>query len=91
LGEGINFHTPHWHGNVVEVRGKRLDVFTIGPADFVTADMVPDMAGSWMFHCHVDEHMQAGMMTEYTVLDKKADSSAPANRATEAHAMAANH
>lgn len=74
LGEGINFHTPHWHGNVVDVRGKRLDVFTIGPADFVTADMVPDMAGSWMFHCHVDEHMMTGMMTEYTVLDKKADS-----------------
>ena len=33
------------------------------------------MAGSWMFHCHVDEHMMTGMMTEYTVLERKADGS----------------
>jgi FtsP/CotA-like multicopper oxidase with cupredoxin domain len=24
--------------------------------------MVPDDPGIWMFHCQVDEHMQAGMM-----------------------------
>ena len=89
LGEGINFHTPHWHGNVVEVRGKRLDVFTMGPAEFVTADMMPDMAGSWMFHCHVDEHMMTGMMTEYTVLDKKADSGQSHDHGQDA--MAAGH
>ena len=91
MGEGFNFHTPHWHGNVLEVRGKRLDVFTIGPAEFVTADMVPDMTGSWMFHCHVDEHMQTGMMTEYTVLDRKAEASAPSSHAHDMSAMAADH
>jgi FtsP/CotA-like multicopper oxidase with cupredoxin domain len=85
MGEGINFHTPHWHGNVVEVRGKRLDVFTIGPAEFVTADMVPDMAGSWMFHCHVDEHMMTGMMTDYTVLERKADGGGHADQAMAVH------
>ena len=85
MGEGINLHTPHWHGNVLEVRGKRLDVFTIGPAEFVTADMVPDMAGSWMFHCHVDEHMMTGMMTDYTVLERKADSGGHADQAMAVH------
>ncbi len=70
MGNGFNFHTPHWHGNLVSVRGQYMDVIpTIGPAQFVTADMVPDMAGTWMFHCHVDDHMKGGMQTMYRVLD----------------------
>lgn len=39
-----------------------------GVAQMVTADMVPDRAGVWMFHCHVSDHMAAGMMTHYEVL-----------------------
>lgn len=70
MGNGFNFHTPHWHGNLVNVRGQYMDVIpSIGPAQFVTADMVPDMAGTWMFHCHVDDHMKGGMQTMYRVLD----------------------
>jgi manganese oxidase len=71
MGIGFNFHTPHWHGNVVSVRGQYMDVLpTIGPAQIVTADMVPDKVGTWMFHCHVDDHMKGGMQTLYRVLDK---------------------
>jgi hephaestin len=29
--------------------------------------MVPDRVGTWMFHCHIDEHMDAGMMAMYQV------------------------
>ncbi|MGA8868699.1 MAG: multicopper oxidase domain-containing protein [Candidatus Sulfotelmatobacter sp.] len=73
MGNGFNFHTPHWHGNLVSVRGQYMDVIpTIGPAQFVTADMTPDMAGTWMFHCHVDDHMKGGMQTMYRVLDSDA-------------------
>lgn len=69
MGNGFNFHTPHWHGNLVSVRGQYMDVLpSIGPAQFVTADMVPDMPGTWMFHCHVDDHMKGGMQTMYRVL-----------------------
>ena len=68
LGNGFNFHTPHWHGNVVTVNGSRTDVILLSPAQMVTADMVPDNVGTWMYHCHVSEHMQAGMMTMYQVL-----------------------
>ena len=68
LGNGFNFHTPHWHGNVVTVNGSRTDVVLLSPAQMVTADMVPDNVGIWMFHCHVSEHMQAGMMAMYKVL-----------------------
>lgn len=68
LGNGFNMHTPHWHGNVVTVNGSRTDVVFLSPAQMVTADMVPDNVGTWMYHCHVSDHMQAGMMAMYQVL-----------------------
>ena len=67
LGDGANFHTPHWHGNTVIVRGQRTDVVAINPAQMVTADMVPDDPGTWLVHCHVSDHMDAGMMARYQV------------------------
>jgi FtsP/CotA-like multicopper oxidase with cupredoxin domain len=67
LGGEVNIHTPHWHGNVVTINGHRTDIFSLLPAEFVTADMVPDSVGMWMFHCHVDEHMEAGMTAMYQV------------------------
>jgi len=46
MGIGFNFHTPHWHVYLVSVRGQYMDVIpTIGPAQVVTADMVPDIVG----------------------------------------------
>ncbi len=68
LGNAFNFHSPHWHGNVVTVNGSRTDVVLLSPAQMVTADMVPDNTGTWMYHCHVSDHMQAGMMALYQVL-----------------------
>ena len=67
MGEGFNFHTPHWHGNVVMDGGHRTDVVAISPAQMLTVDMVPDDPGIWMYHCHIDEHMQTGMMALYEV------------------------
>jgi len=67
IGEAANLHTPHWHGNVVLDGGKRTDVIFIGPAQMQTVDMVPDDPGTWMYHCHFDEHMRAGMMALYKV------------------------
>jgi manganese oxidase len=67
MGGQANLHTPHWHGNVVTVDKHHTDIFSILPAQFVTADMVPDRVGTWMFHCHIDEHMEAGMMAMYQV------------------------
>ncbi|MBZ5596954.1 MAG: multicopper oxidase domain-containing protein [Acidobacteriia bacterium] len=67
LGGIVNGHNPHWHGNVVLARGRRTDVLSISPADMLTADMVPDDPGIWMYHCHIDDHMMAGMVTLYKV------------------------
>ena len=29
--------------------------------------MVPDAPGTWLFHCHVNDHIAAGMTTRYRV------------------------
>lgn len=67
LGEQFSVHTPHWHGNVVLHDGKRADVVPLMQAQMETVDMVPDNPGIWMFHCHIDDHMDAGMATLYKV------------------------
>ena len=67
LGEQFSVHTPHWHGNVVLHDGKRTDVVPLMQAQMETVDMVPDNPGIWMFHCHIDDHMDAGMVTLYKV------------------------
>jgi FtsP/CotA-like multicopper oxidase with cupredoxin domain len=60
-------HAPHWHGNTVVARHMRTDVTTLLPMDMVVADMEPDNAGTWLFHCHTGPHLRAGMVTRYTV------------------------
>jgi FtsP/CotA-like multicopper oxidase with cupredoxin domain len=67
LGEQFSVHTPHWHGNVVLHDGKRTDVVPLMQAQMETVDMVPDNPGIWMFHCHIDDHMDAGMVALYKV------------------------
>ncbi len=67
MGTEVDLHTPHWHGNDVTVNGMRMDVVSLLPAGMVTADMVPDDPGTWLFHCHVNDHIAAGMLTRYRV------------------------
>ncbi|MGH9643956.1 MAG: multicopper oxidase domain-containing protein, partial [Terriglobales bacterium] len=62
IGGLVDGHTPHWHGNVVLVKGHRTDVVHLAQAEMEVADMVPDNPGIWMYHCHVDDHMVTGMV-----------------------------
>jgi manganese oxidase len=74
LGDFNNAHTPHWHGNTVLVAGQRTDVVVVTSAQMVTVDMVPDMAGIWLYHCHISDHMLAGMVARYEVKPRQAGS-----------------
>jgi manganese oxidase len=67
LGDFNNAHTPHWHGNTVLVSGQRTDVLAVTSAQMVTADMVPDAPGIWLYHCHICDHMLAGMSARHEV------------------------
>ncbi|MFN3920305.1 MAG: multicopper oxidase domain-containing protein [Methylohalobius sp.] len=38
------------------------------PAQMISADMLADNPGEWLFHCHVSDHIDAGMATTYQIL-----------------------
>jgi FtsP/CotA-like multicopper oxidase with cupredoxin domain len=67
IGNGFDFHSPHWHGNTVLWNKQRTDVLAVMPAQMLTVDMVPDDPGTWLFHCHVADHMDGGMSAFYQV------------------------
>ena len=67
MGTEVDLHTPHFHGNTVVAMGMRTDVLSLLPATMVVADMVPDDPGTWLYHCHVADHISAGMLSDYVV------------------------
>jgi FtsP/CotA-like multicopper oxidase with cupredoxin domain len=67
MGNEVDLHSPHWHGKTVRVSGNQTDVVNLLPATMVTADMNADNVGEWMFHCHVSDHIAAGMFTSYQI------------------------
>ena len=68
LGTEVDLHTPHWHGQTATVMGMRTDVTQLIAGGMQTGDMVTDDPGIWLFHCHVNDHILAGMMTRYQVI-----------------------
>lgn len=67
MGTEVDLHTPHWHGQNVLVMGMRTDIVELLPASMKVADMIPDNPGTWLFHCHVNDHITAGMLTRFRV------------------------
>ena len=68
LGTEVDLHTPHWHGNTVTTSGMRGDMIDLLPGMMMVSDMVPDDPGTWLFHCHVNDHILAGMQARYRVV-----------------------
>ena len=66
-GTETGLHTPHWHGNTVLSMGMRMDNIELLPMSMKVADMVPDAKGSWLYHCHVNDHIAGGMAALFTV------------------------
>lgn len=67
MGTETDLHTPHWHGNTLLMDGMRTDMVELLPMSMKTLDMYPDNTGTWLYHCHVNDHIQAGMLALYTV------------------------
>jgi len=64
-------HPIHLHGHhfrVLSRNGEPIprkpwqDTVLMAPEDRVEVAFVADNPGDWMFHCHIPEHMEAGMM-----------------------------
>lgn len=68
VGSEPDSHTPHWHGNTGLFMGMRMDMIELLPGSMKVFDMVPDDIGVWYYHCHVDDHIKAGMQARYRVV-----------------------
>lgn len=71
LGTEVDMHTAHWHGQTVLNSGKRTDVVSLLPGSMVTVDMTAKTLGNWLYHCHVADHITAGMNTRWRVVPKR--------------------
>jgi FtsP/CotA-like multicopper oxidase with cupredoxin domain len=68
MGNEADMHSAHWHGKVSAADGRTTDVVELIPASMKTVEMKADNPGTWMMHCHVADHIKAGMYTTYTIL-----------------------
>jgi len=67
MAMGSDFHTFHVHGHRwVTSEGPR-DTQTIGPAETYRIRWREDAPGTWLYHCHVEDHMMHGMIGIYRV------------------------
>jgi manganese oxidase len=66
-GNEDDVHTPHWHGQTVTYMHMRMDMVSLLPMTMISADMEPDTVGTWLLHCHVNEHLEGGMVARFTV------------------------
>ncbi|XP_027747661.1 ceruloplasmin isoform X3 [Empidonax traillii] len=74
MGNEIDIHTAHFHGHSFDYKQTgvyRADVFDLFPGTFQTVEMTPRNPGTWLLHCHVTDHIHAGMEATYTVLPKE--------------------
>ncbi len=67
MGTEGDIHTPHWHGQTLLMDGMRTDMVELLPMSMKVLDMYPDNTGTWLYHCHVNDHLTAGMLALFSV------------------------
>nr|XP_015107721.1 hephaestin isoform X3 [Vicugna pacos] len=74
MGQEIDLHTIHFHAESFLYRSGesyRADVVDLFPGTFEVVEMVASNPGTWLMHCHVTDHVHAGMETLFTVLSQR--------------------
>jgi FtsP/CotA-like multicopper oxidase with cupredoxin domain len=65
---GSEHHTFHVHGHRWKSPdGRDVDTVTVGPAESMRIRWREKDPGTWLYHCHVETHMAAGMIGTYQV------------------------
>lgn len=73
MGNEVDMHTVHFHAESFLYKmsnDHRADVYDLFPGTFQTIEMVASNPGTWLVHCHVTDHIHAGMETVYTILNR---------------------
>jgi FtsP/CotA-like multicopper oxidase with cupredoxin domain len=91
-------HPFHLHGfffQVLEINGKApaylawKDTVNLTPRTKIKIAWIPDnRPGKWMYHCHILEHHQAGMMAHFEVVDP---AKGPMESASSEHSCKKQH
>jgi FtsP/CotA-like multicopper oxidase with cupredoxin domain len=68
MAMGSDFHTFHVHGHRWRTAGGvSRDTQTVGPAESFRIRWREEDPGTWLYHCHVEDHMMRGMIGIYRV------------------------
>jgi hephaestin len=73
LGSEDAIHTAHWHGITLNNNGHMVDQVVVVASSTYVLDAVTDNPGTWLFHCHLTDHIHGGMMALFNI-----DGTAPA-------------
>jgi FtsP/CotA-like multicopper oxidase with cupredoxin domain len=66
---GSEYHTFHIHGHVwLDGAGNHIDNEVLAPGEAVDGLVQMREPGSWMYHCHIYDHIAGGMTAMLTVL-----------------------
>uniref|UniRef100_A0A672PML9 ferroxidase n=1 Tax=Sinocyclocheilus grahami TaxID=75366 RepID=A0A672PML9_SINGR len=74
LGNEVDMHTVHFHAQSFTYKmnhSHRADVYDLFPGTFQTIELTAGSPGQWLLHCHVTDHIHAGMETIFTVHPKE--------------------
>lgn len=74
VGTEVDIHSVHFHGNTFLYYTDykhRKDTIDLWPGIYNTVVMVAHNPGTWLLHCHVNDHIIAGMETVYVILPKQ--------------------
>lgn len=64
---GRESHVFHIHGHRWPMNGVSTDTHILSPGTTATLEYTEDAAGTWLYHCHITEHMMGGMAGLYVV------------------------
>ncbi len=68
MAMGSDHHTFHVHGHRwIAPGGVPRDTQTVGPAESFRIRWHEEDPGTWLYHCHVEDHMRRGMIGIYRV------------------------
>ncbi len=68
MAMGSEHHTFHVHGHGWRTPdGTPIDTQIVGPAESFAIRWREREPGTWLYHCHVEQHMEAGMIGTYEV------------------------
>jgi manganese oxidase len=68
MGMGSEHHTFHVHGHRWRAPdGVPRDTVNVGPAESFRVRWREEEPGTWLYHCHVEDHMATGMIGTFMV------------------------